>query len=237
MREFFKVRVFIKAKEPIINGVLNRMKREVKSLLTGLLMLPLSLIFLVWGLIDILSVTGGPLELLIVMPIIVFGIILLILGILFVVIFIGVRRNVLHKKVYNCVKCGVVIKLEVEFCANCGANNVFKDEALEKLEKLETKIAKFKAKRSERLQSSKRSLTSRDKRALESEERMLFNEERDLRVKKTKLIIGGSQEGKLDWIKAQHYDLKRTIQEIADDLGESMIAIGKYLDEIENQDK
>ena len=66
---------------------------------------------------------------------------------------------------------------------------------------------------------------------------MLFNEERDLRVKKTKLIIGGSHEGKLDWIKAQHYDLKRTIQEIADDLGESMIAIGKYLDEIENQNK
>lgn len=237
MREFFKVCVFIKAKELIIYGALNRMKREVKSLLSGLLLLPLSLIFLVWGFIEILSVTGGPIELLIVIPIIVLGIMLLIFGILFVVIFIGVRRNVLHKKIYNCSKCGAVIKLEVGFCVNCGAKNVFKDEALEKLDKLETKIIKFKAKRSEMLQSSKRPLTARDIRALESEERMLFNEERDLRVKKTKLIIGGSREGKLDWIKTQYYDLKRTTQEIADDLGESMIAVRKYLDEIENQDK
>lgn len=28
--------------------------------------------------------------------------------------------------------------------------------------------------------------------------------------------------------------LKRTIQEIADDLGESMVAVGKYIDEIED---
>jgi len=40
----------------------------------------------------------------------------------------------------------------------------------------------------------------------------------------------------LEWIKTQYYDLNRTIQDIADDFGESMITIRKYLDEIENQD-
>ena len=216
--------------------MLNRIKREFKALLSGLLLLPLGLIFTVWGLIDILSVTGGPIELLIIIPVIVVGIILLIFGVLFVVLFIGVRRNVLHKRIYNCRECGVVIKLEAEFCANCGAKNVIKDEAFEKLEKLETKIEKFRTKRSEMLQSSKRALTARDKRYLESEERMLFNEERELRVMKTKLIIGSTREGKLEWIKTQHYHLNRSIQDVADDLGESMIAVRKYLDEIENQD-
>ena len=211
------------------------MKREVKSLLSGLLMLALSIIFLVWGLTDILSVTGGSIEFLIVIPVIVVGIMLLIFGVLFVALFISVRRNVLHKKIYNCKECGAVIKLETEFCANCGAKNVIKDEALEKIEKLETKIEKFRAKRSEMLQSSKRAPTTRDIRYLEREDSMLFNEERDLRVKKTKLIIGSTREGKLEWIKTQYYDLNRTIQDIADDLGESMMSVRKYLDEIEKQ--
>ena len=213
------------------------MKREFKALLSGLLLLLLSLIFIIWGLSDILSVTGGPIELLIIIPLIVGGIIFLIFGVLFVVLFIGIRRNVLHKRIYNCRECGAVIQLEAELCANCGAKNVIKDEAFEKLEKLETKIEKFKAKRSEMLQSSKRALTARDKRYLESEERMLLNEERELRMMKTKLIIGSTREGKLEWIKTQHYDLNRSIQDIADDLGDSMIAVRKYLDEIENQDK
>lgn len=213
------------------------MKREFKALLSGLLLLLLSLIFIIWGLSDILSVTGGPIELLIIIPVIVGGIIFLIFGVLFVVLFIGIRRNVLHKRIYNCRECGAVIQLEAELCANCGAKNVIKDGAFEKLEKLETKIEKFKAKRSEMLQSSKRALTARDKRYLESEERMLLNEERELRVMKTKLIIGSTREGKLEWIKTQHYDLNRSIQDIADDLGDSMIAVRKYLDEIENQDK
>ena len=141
----------------------------------------------------------------------------------------------MHKKIYNFSKCGAINKLEAEFCASCGAKNVIKDEAFEKIDKLETKIEKFKTKRSETVQSSKRSLKASDKRALEREDRMLFNEERELRVKKTKLIIGSTHEGKLQWIKEQRYDLKRPIQEIADDLGESMIAVGKYIDEIENK--
>jgi len=211
------------------------MRREFKALLSGFLLLPLGLFFIVWGLSDILSLTEGPVELLIVILLIAVGIMLLVFVILFVVLFIRVRRNVLHKKTYNCSNCGAVIKLESEFCANCGTKNPIKDEALDKLEKLETKIEELKAKRSETLQSAKRPPTARDKRYLESEERMLFNEERDLRVKKTKLIIGSTHEGKLEWIKTQRHDLNRNIQEIADDLGESMIAVRKFIDEIENQ--
>lgn len=68
----------------------------------------------------------------------------------------------------------------------------------------------------------------------ENEERMLFNEEKELRVKMKKLI--STREGKLEWIKTQYYDLKRTLNEIADDLGESFIAVRKYLYEMDSQD-
>jgi len=59
----------------------------------------------------------------------------------------------------------------------------------------------------------------------------------ELREKKMKLIIGSTPEGKLEWIKTQYFDLHRNIQDIADDLGESMMTVKKYLNEIENQDK
>ena len=70
-------------------------------------------------------------------------------------------------------------------------------------------------------------------RTLKSEKSMPFNEEKDLRVNKTKLI--SIREGKLEWIKRQYYDLNRTIQDIADDLRVSMMTVRKHLNEIENQ--
>jgi len=77
-------------------------------------------------------------------------------------------------------------------------------------------------------------LKENDIRASKSEERMPFKEKRELRVKKTKLI--STHEEKLEWVRTQHIDLKRTIQDIADDLGESMMTVRKFLNEIENQD-
>ena len=38
----------------------------------------------------------------------------------------------------------------------------------------------------------------------------------------------------LDWLKHQHYDLGRTIQDIADEQNVSMIVIRKWLDKLEN---
>jgi hypothetical protein len=79
----------------------------------------------------------------------------------------------------------------------------------------------------------KRILKENNRRALESEERMPFIEKRELRVKKKKLL--STREGKLEWIKTQYYDLNRTIQDIAEDLSESMVTVRKFLDEIKNQ--
>lgn len=45
-----------------------------------------------------------------------------------------------------------------------------------------------------------------------------------------------THEGKLRWVKEQFFELKRPIQEIADDLGENITTIAKYIDEIEKAD-
>ena len=84
--------------------------------------------------------------------------------------------------------------------------------------------------------SSKWPKTRQAKKLQEIDDELLFNRERDLRAKKAKLIIGSTREGKLEWIKTQYYDLNRTIQDIANDLGESMMTVRKYLNEIENQE-
>ena len=207
------------------------MKPESKLILRGIPFLILGFLFLVWGLYDILSLTGGTLDLLSTIIIIVFAVMLLILGVIIIVGLILRQRHVLYKKDYKCRECGAAINLEEEYCAECGAKNVAKYEALEKLEEYERKIEKVKAKRAK----AKPPKTRRNKKLEEIEDEMLANREREMRVKKTKLIIGGSHEGKLEWIKTQYYDLNRSIQDIADDLNESMMTIRKYLDEIDNQ--
>ena len=82
---------------------------------------------------------------------------------------------------------------------------------------------------------SKKRTTRRENKLEEMGNDMLRNELRKIRVKKMKIITGNTHEGKLEWIKTQHYDLKRSIREIAEDLIETSLAVSKYLDEIENQ--
>ena len=65
---------------------------------------------------------------------------------------------------------------------------------------------------------------------------VLTRRARKLRMKETRLKTGDTHEGKLQWIKEQLYGLNRSIQEIADDLGESMMKVAKYIDEIDEQD-
>lgn len=212
------------------------MKPEFKLMMRGFLLLLVSLFFIVWGLMDILSVTGGSTELLIIVPVIVTIIYFVVIGVLVVVSVVLKRRNILYKKVHNCTACGAVIKLEEKFCVKCGAENVIRYEALEKLEDLERQIEEVKANRAEKLKPWKRGRTRGGKRLQEINDEILYNKSIEVRLKKTKLITGNSHEGRLEWIKTQYYDLNRSIQDVADDLGESMITVRKYLDEIENQD-
>ena len=211
------------------------MKQEIKYGIMGILTLPVALFFIVSGLMDILSVTGGPPELLIIVPVIVTVIYFVLIGILVIVSVILKRRNILYKKVHNCRICGAAIKLEDKICKECGEENAIRYEALEKLEDSERKIIEYQAKRSEKLANSKRGPNRRERKLQEMEDQRLSNKSREIRVMKTKLITGNTHEGKLEWIKTQHYDLKRSVREIAEDLIETSLAVSKYLDEIENQ--
>ncbi len=157
------------------------------------------------------------------------------IGILVIVSVILKRRNILYKKVHNCRICGAAIKLEDKICKECGEENAIRYEALEKLEDSERKIIEYQAKRSEKLANSKRGPNRRERKLQEMEDQRLSNKSREIRVMKTKLITGNTRDGIIEWIKTQHYDLKRNIQEIAEDSGESMLSVRKYLDEIENQ--
>ena len=137
----------------------------------------------------------------------------------------------------NICKCkagGVVIKLEEKFCRNCGAENVLR---LKKIVKLESKVKRVEIRR-EKIWGGgtpDRSSIRRD-RATEFWDINLARRSRELKMRKTKLKTGNTHKGRLEWIKTQYYDLNRTIQDIADDFGESMITIRNYLNEIENQD-
>jgi len=44
------------------------------------------------------------------------------------------------------------------------------------------------------------------------------------------LEIGSIPEDKIRWVKSQYHEKNRTIQEIADDLDETMISVRKYID-------
>jgi len=98
-------------------------------------------------------------------------------------------------------------------------------------------LEEYQAKISEKRMKSKRRKTRREKKLQEIEDERLFNKSREIRVMKTKLITGNTREGIREWIKTQHYDLKRTIHDIADDLGMSIFTVKNLLREIEDQEK
>ncbi len=209
------------------------MKTEAKAAIYGMLLLSGGLIYLVWGLSDILSVTGGPPELLIIVPVIVIIIFFLVIAVLVIVSLFIKRRKIYNRKAHKCRVCGAAIKLEEKICTECGEENAIRNEALKKLEDeqkdIEDELAKYEEKR------SKKRSTRRGNKLEEMGFDMLRNELRKIRVRKMKIITGNTHEGKLEWIKTQHYDLKRSIREIAEDLIETSLAVSKYLDEIENQ--
>ena len=149
-------------------------------------------------------------------------------------------KSVKPNDTYYCYMCGAEIKSEGKYCTNCGAENELRLKKIKKLENLEKSpssylstpaflsldtpsyLSKSRKREFKRYQASTEKM--RDRQSLERDR---------LRTTKTKLIIGNTREGKLKWVKKQHFDLKRSIQDIANDLGESMISVKKYLDEIE----
>ena len=133
--------------------------------------------------------------------------------------------------IYKCRVCGAENKLEDKFCPNCGAENVHR---VKKIAKLESKQKRNEKRKERTNRASKRKNINRDRQA-ELVDKILTRRNRTLRLKQSKLETGNTHEGKLRWIKTQRYDLERSIQEIADDLCESIIAVANYIDEIENQ--
>jgi hypothetical protein len=125
--------------------------------------------------------------------------------------------------------------LEEKFCNECGEENAIRYEALKKLEGSEREIEEVLAKRSEKL--SKRRTTRRENRLEENMYDMQLNKLIRIKLMKTKLITGDTREGIREWIKTQHYDLKRTIHDIADDSGMSIFRVKNFIEEIENEKK
>jgi len=140
----------------------------------------------------------------------------------------------MSNNICKCKACGVVIKLEEKFCYNCGVENVLR---IKKILELESKVIRVDKRRDKNWGGGTpdRRTISRD-RGIEAMDRNLAIRSRKLRMKKTKLITGSTHKGVLEWIKTQYFDLHRTIQDIADDLGESMMTVRKFLNEIENQE-
>lgn len=143
----------------------------------------------------------------------------------------------MFKKKYNCRACGAEIKLTDKICVKCGAENVIRKEKIKNLEAAERQVEQFKSLSSASIISSKGRRAKQHKKQQEAWNEFQYKRSINIKRKKTKLIIGNSHEGKLEWIKTEYYDFHRNLQEIAEDLGESMITVRNYLDEIESQDK
>jgi hypothetical protein len=118
--------------------------------------------------------------------------------------------------------------MEEKFCCSCGAENV---RRIEKIAKINAKRKRIEEKREDikKYVAKKKTVTRESKAELQNLK--LTRKSRKLRMQATKLETGDTREGKLIWIQEQIYTLNRSIQEVADDLGESMIKIRKYLDE------
>ena len=130
-------------------------------------------------------------------------------------------------KSYKCEGCGAINNIEVKFCSNCGAENVARLELIAKLEARTRKTERDTG----RARHARKSGSMRMDMARELAAGGLARKARRLKLEKARLVTGGTHEGKLRWIKEQ-LDLNKTVTEIAEELGESMFKVAKYVDEI-----
>ena len=130
------------------------MRPELNFALKGTLFFVVGILILIWGVSDLVILFNAPAILIFIIPTITTVILLIIC----VIIGIGIKKkNAIfnEKTIYYCAECGSTIKLEDEFCSNCGVENIKRKEALEQLEELEKSIENTKAKLLEKSQSKK----------------------------------------------------------------------------------
>lgn len=142
------------------------MEPASKYILRGLLALVLAVIFMIWGISDILSVTNDPTIITIVILII---IIIAVIISIYIIVKVGRESKELFflnekKWLYDCSECGERIRLEYKVCGKCGKENTRRKTALKKIETLEPTIEENKAKLLEKLQSSREKSSSRARR-------------------------------------------------------------------------
>jgi len=140
-------------------------------------------------------------------------------------------------KFYQCLDCGASIRLEEKFYGICGADNLIRKEELVKLEMLGEFLEEAKVKRLEKLQSSGDRKSPRDRRVDELEGEFLNYQVRRVKMMKARLETGITFDEKLEWVKRQYHEMNKSIQEIAEELGESMITVKNYLNKIEESQK
>ncbi|MFX1317398.1 MAG: zinc ribbon domain-containing protein [Promethearchaeota archaeon] len=170
-----------------------------KFVLIGIIGLLLSVIFILWGINDILSVIKDPtIEIIVILSIMIPYTILIIIGIVILIVKINRKKKelfFLNEKnwIYNCPECGARINLSEKVCSKCGVENVTRKDALEKLEMWEQSIDKQKAKVLEKQQSSKSRRSPRSERLEKFQRDILLRLDQQstkAKVLKKKLLTG-----------------------------------------------
>ena len=207
------------------------MKTEVKLMLRAIPFGIIAYIFFVWAMFDFAYVfIFLPILmffLIYIMPALVLGTILLVMMIIYAT---ARKKNTLfnEKTVYYCRECGTEVKLEEKSCKSCGAENIHRTEALEKLNEMEKSLEDSRVKILEK-HLTKKWRTSGTGNLERDNLDLIYSQSKDVKSKKVSLIVGDTEEEKIKWAKAQFYEENRSLQEIADDLGESMITVKKYI--------
>ena len=172
------------------------MKPGLKFGLQGALFCVIGIVVMVWGLSDLVSLFNAPEILIFIIPTI------MALAFIILMVFLVIRNKKKtyffnEKAVYNCLECGSAIKLEEKVCSNCGVENLKRKEALKQLEELERSNEVERAKILEMSRSKKRK-TQFDRKLETRSLELLESRVRKIRLRKMRLIIGGTLEDKIN---------------------------------------
>lgn len=211
------------------------MESKFSYFLKGTLFCVVGILIMMWGMSDLVILFDAPKSLIFIIPAIIAVIVLVIM----VIIIIRVTKKEAifsNKTKHYCAECGSPIRLEEKVCSKCGAENVKRKEALELLEEREKSIATTKAKILEKSQS-KKYRTPRNRKFDERQIELLNSQAKRIKLKKTDLIVGTALEDKIKWAKTQYHEKNRSIQDIANELGVSMINVRAYIDSNSQNEK
>jgi predicted RNA-binding Zn-ribbon protein involved in translation (DUF1610 family) len=208
---------------------------EAKFLVKGAALSIGGFFLLMWGVSDLVFLFDAPISLIFIIP----AVISVIFFCLMVLLYMRAKKKSAifdEKTIHYCGMCGAQIKLSEVKCGNCGADNMRRKEALDKLANLEMSNTESRLKIQEKAQSKKwRTPASKkqDRRFLE------LLDKQTIKIKETrmKILIGSTLEAKKKWVETQYRELGRSFREIADELGESMITVKQYLDSDSEKDE